>query len=414
MATAPSPTWPMAAPQALAAGSQRQALLFVTVVVASSVLLQRFGLPAGEKAISVVGPIGLGFAALGLMQGTLCFSKARLPAFLALCLLAMLGMAWHQAVPGAFPIPPSLQSVLQFLILSSFATLSFSEPLPERVFFRRVNAVLGFVAAAGIVQFVAQFAGVRLFSFRGIVPNVLLFENGYNLQIPTGIGSLLKSNGFFLLEPSIFSQFMALALIIEAVSLRRLRFLLLFTGGLVLSMAGTGWLVLAAFLASTVFSMGKRGVLILFAGLVGLALVGAVVLVAAPDVAAALGGRLDEISRPSTSGHLRFITPFWVVGDVLAQDPSVFWLGMGGGVVERLTLAYEYTVNTPVKIMLEYGLPALLAYVALLSLGRKTRAQWAVLAPCLVLLLLTGGYQQLPPVLFPVLLVMSVARLREG
>lgn len=402
-----SPTWPLAASPAHA--GQRQALLFVTVVAAASVLLQRFGLPAGEKAVSLVGPIGLGAAAIGLLQGALCFSPTRLSAYLALCVLAMLGMAHHQAAPGAFPIPPSLQSVLQFLILSSFATLSFTEPMPERVFFRRVNAVLAVAAAAGVAQFVLQFAGLGLFSFRGLVPDALLFESGYNLQIPAGVGSLLKSNGFFLLEPSIFSQFMALALIIEAVSLRRLRFLMLFTAGLVLSMAGTGGIVLAAFLASTVFSMGKRGIVVLLAGVAGLALVGGLVSVLAPDVAAALGERLDEVSRPSTSGHLRFITPFWVMSDVLAQEPSVLWVGLGGGVVERLTLAYEYTVNTPIKIMLEYGLPALVAYVLLLAGGRKTAAQWAILLPCLVLLLFTGGYQQLPPVLFPVLLVMSVA-----
>ena len=64
--------------------------------------------------------------------------------------------------------------------------------------------------------------------------------------------------------------------------------------------------------------------------------------------------------------------------------------------------SYEYTVNTPVKIIIDYGIPALLVYVALLAFGRKTITQRALVLPGLMLLLFTGGYQQFAPVLFPV------------
>ena len=390
----------------------RQALLFTTVVLGASMFLQRFGVPAGGKAVNVVGPIGLGMAAVGLLRGSLTFSRIRLPLFLLLCALALLGMAYRQVVPGRFQTGATWQSLSQFLLLTGFATLSFTEPVPEREFMRRVTAVLSLVALAGIMQFAAQFAGLRLFSFRGLVPAFLLFEDGYNLQIPVGVGALLKSNGFFLLEPSVFSQFMAFGLILEVLVLRRSRILALFAAGLLLSMAGTGWIVLAGFVVSTAFSMGRRGILIslLTLALIGLLAGGAVVL--APDAAAAFSGRLDEIVRPGTSGHLRFVTPFWLLDDVLAEEPSAALIGIGSGGSERVVRSYDYTVNTPVKIALDYGLPALAAYVALLAAGRKTVTQRAVVLPGLVLLLFTGGYQQFAPALFPVLLVMSVANLR--
>lgn len=392
----------------------RQALVFTIVVVAASMFLQRFGLPAGGKAVNVVGPIGLGMAAVGMLRGSLTFSRIRLPLFLLLCALALLGMAYRQVVPGRFQTGAAWQSLGQFLLLTSFATLSFTEPVPEREFMRRVTAVLCVVAVAGIAQFAAQFVGLGLFSFRGLVPAALLFEDGYNPQIPVGFANLFKANGFFLLEPSVFSQFMALGLILEVLVLRRTRVLALFAGGLMLSMAGTGWIVLTAFIASVAFSMGRRGVVISVLTLALVGLLAGSALVLAPDAAAAFSSRLDEVVRPGTSGHLRFVTPFWLLDDVLTAEPSAALFGIGSGGSERVVRSYDYTVNTPVKIALDYGLPALAVYVALLAAGRKTATQRAVVLPGLVLLLFAGGYQQFAPALFPVLLVMSVANLRPG
>jgi hypothetical protein len=297
------------------------------------------------------------------------------------------------------------------MAMSGFATLTFTRPVGERAFFRVLAFWLGVIAVAGLAQFALQFAGLKLFSFRGIVPAELLFEDGYNTTIPAGVGSLLKSNGFFLLEPSIFSQFMALAIVIEQLTARRPLMLGLFLAGLMASMSGTGWIVLAAFLLSAVFSMGARGAALAAATAALAAVVLAAVWFAAPDVIASVGERMGEIARPSTSGHLRFITPFWALDDVLARDPASALAGLGGGVSEKLTLPYEYDVNTPVKIGLEYGFPALLAYLGLLSLGAKSPVQRALLGPGLAMLLFTGAYQQFPPVLFFVLLAISVARL---
>ena len=394
-----------------AVAMRRDILLFTAIVVAASFFLQRFGFPATGKAINIVGPIGLGGALLGLARGWLTFSLARLPMFLVLCLLTLAGLAYHQIEPGRYAVAPSLPSTLQFLGLSSFATLSFAQPVPERMFFRLVNWVAVLLAVAGILQFLAQFVGLRLFSFRGFVPDALLFEDGYNLQIPLGFGDLFKSNGFFMLEPSVFSQFMAIALIAEILVLQRLWFLALFTAAIGVSMAGTGWIVIASFVASVAFSMGRRGILVSVATLAVLATVVVAAALLAPDAAAAFTDRMDEVVRPGTSGHLRFVTPFWLLSDAYGQDPAAALLGLGGGVSERLMLPYEYDVNTPVKIAVEYGLPALAAYVLLLATGSKTATQRALIFPCLVLLMFTGGYQQFAPALFPILLIMSVARL---
>lgn len=403
-----------AAPPARAgADPQRGALVFAAAVLCASLFLQRFAVPFGAKGLSVVGPIGLALAGAGLLGGGLAFHRTRLLCYLALVCACVVGAGYHAAERDGFGAAQSAESLGQFLLLTGFATLTFARPVDEDRFFRMVTLVLAAVAAAGVLQFAAQFVGLGLFSFEGIVPSAILFEKGYNLRIPIA-GSLLKSNGFFLVEPSVFSQYMALALAIELVSFRRLPFLGLFAAGFMLSFSGTGWLVLAGFVAAATAGMGARGVVLACATLATLGLAAGATYVFAPELFLSFAGRLDEISQPSTSGHLRFVTPYWTLADVLARDPAAIVFGIGAGVTDRLSLAYEYNINTPVKVLLDYGLPALAAYLLLFVLGRKSPVQGALVLPGLVLFLFTGGYQQFPPVLFPVLLLLSVARLHPS
>ena len=295
-----------AAPRAAkGADPQRQALLLTGIVLCAALFLQRFGIPYGSKSINVVGPIGLAVAGYGLLRGTLAFDPARLLTFLVLVFCLVAGMVHHVVLSNGLGGQLSIDSLLQFLLLSSFATLSFTEPVDEGRFFRLVTLLLAIIAASGLLQFVAQFAGISIFTFSEFLPPRMLFEVGYNLKIGAGIGTLFKSNGFFLIEPSVFSQTMAVALIIEILAFRRIRYLVLFMAGLMLSMSGTGWIIIASFIAATAIGMGKRGLVIAFATALILTVVAMAGLFLVPDLGQAIGERVDEISRPGTSGHAR-------------------------------------------------------------------------------------------------------------
>jgi hypothetical protein len=411
--SAPKPRVPpiavIAAPHITA--SADQALYASAMIMAMSLLLQRFGLPFGGQSISVVGPLGLLVFAIFLLRGTLAFDRNRVILYVALLTCAVLGVAWRGTGLGWTGGGASTNSLLQFLILTSVATLTFAEPVDETRFFYIINQLFMLVALAGLLQFAAQFAGLRLFSFTGVLPDAVLFEQNYNLVIPVGIGELLKSNGFFLVEPSVFSQLMALALIIELLLLRRPLYFAAFAAGLMLSFSGTGWIVIAAFVVTAPLGMGRRGLVLAVIVVVLLFALGLLAAVLAPDMIAVFQARLGEISTPGTSGHLRFITPFWLLSDIFAATPSATLLGIGSGAAERLTMPYEYTVNTPIKIALEYGVPALVAYVLLFVVARRTALQSALALPAIVLFLFTGGYQQFPPMIFMVLLLISIARL---
>lgn len=394
--------------------TQGEALRFTTLLMGLCLFFQRFGMPFGGESLNLVGPVGLCLAGWALARGTLVFDRARLALYLVLAFLAVFGAGWRALSANSFDGSPSPNSMLQFLLLTGFAVLSFGVAVDEGAFFRRVNGLFAVVAVAGIAQFFLQFIGVKLFAFGDLLPERILYEAGYNLKIPVGIGDILKSNGFFLVEPSVLSQFMALALIIEVLNFRRLIYLCAFSGALVLSFSGTGWIVLGAFLVTAGLRLGRRGFVVALVAVLVLGAAAGLLWLAAPDFFAAFADRFNEISQPGTSGNMRFVTPFRLVGDVLARVPSALISGIGAGVSERISMPYAYDVNTPIKIMLEYGLPLLIVYVALFCVARRTVVQSALLAPCLVLVLLTGGYQQFGPVLYPVLLLVAVARLRPA
>ena len=361
--------------------------------------------------IQVAGPVGLALAAVGLLQGQLVFNKYRLGLFLFLLVLVCAGQAYNAGDVVPFSAVISLPSIVQFLTLTFFTTFEFAEPMDENLFFQVVTRFLLYIAFAGAIQFLLQFVGLKIFTFSPFFPPSIMGELGWNLQIPFGIGDLYKSNGFFLVEPSVTSQFMSLGVIIEVLFFRRPLYLAMFLLTLVLSLSGTGGIVLAAFLVASAARLGWRGALTALLLLILIAALAGAVMFVAPDVANIAQSRLSEFNRPGTSGHLRFITPFWFVSDVLGRYPMAALLGMGGGTSEHLTMAYDYNTNTPIKIGLEFGFPALITYVLLFAVGTRTPRQSVLVLPTIVLLMFTGSYQQFPPVIYLVALLICSARL---
>jgi hypothetical protein len=189
-------------------------------------------------------------------------------------------------------------------------------------------------------------------------------------------------------------------------------FLSLFVAALFSSVSGTGWLVLAVFIVTVGVSMGTRGILVAAGLLVGIGLAVTLWAVLLPDIFDTFIGRSNEILSVGSSGHIRFVTPFWISKEILDRAPWALLFGVGSSVSERIWFSYEGGINTPVKIALENGVPVLLCYVLLISIGHQTLRQRRLIPALLVLLALAGGYSQFPPVLFLVLLINPVATLQ--
>ena len=395
---------------------ETQALRFTALILVSAIVLQRFGVLIGTSYLSVVGPLGLLLAAFGVMQHGLVISRGRAMVFIALLGWIMLAGALRSAFPESFGTSTSWLSLLQFVTLTGFGVLVFAEPVDERQFFRVVNTIFMGLAIVGILQFLAQFGGLKLFSFKSFVPANLLLEGPYNTVIPIGAGGYMKSNGLFLVEPSVFSQFMALAIIIEVLMFRRLLFIAAFAAALMVSASGTGWVMIVAFVLTASFSLGVRGLVLSFVTVAIGFLAIAALAVLFPAGFDFFLSRTGEIYQIGSSGYDRFVTP-WALGHfVLSREPWAALFGLGAGVSEHLAMepAWNYNLNPPVKIALEFGIPGFVLYLLFLLIARRTSTQKALLAPVLVLLLLDGGYSQFPPVLFPALLLILMADLKPG
>ncbi|WP_338663299.1 hypothetical protein VQH23_24600 [Pararoseomonas sp. SCSIO 73927] len=393
------------------------AATFTAILMLSAILLQRFAIPVGDQFISLVGPLGLAAAGWAMLAGGLVLDPRRFAIFLLLVFVAAVSTAFAVAASPPMLPPVSWTSVAHFLGLTAFATLGFARALPERRFFGIIQSALTLCAGLGLAQFAAQFVlgqGMPgLFTFAGVLPDAILVP-GYNTVIPASDGgALLKSNGLTLVEPSVFAQYMALGLIIEIAVFRRLSHLLLFPVALVASVSGTGWIVLGVFLLRV--ALGQRNGLLLAGAtalVLGLAL--GILAFALPDVFAAFAERADEFRRIGTSGHARFVTPYWLLDFAMERTSWAPFLGLGASTAERLPVTYENTANVPVKLAIEYGFPAVAIYLALYLVAERTPRQSLLLPALLFLVLFAGGYQQFPPVLFPVLLIAAVARLRPA
>ena len=391
---------------------QPRALRFTIICLCISLFGSRFGFSIGSTQVSIVGPAVMALAFYSLIRGDLCFHKARLASYLLLVTLTIASLAVNVVQPDRFGSDLSWTSLLQFWFLTSLVTLRFTQPVDETLFFKSINLILVIIAILGIVQFFAQFVGLGLFSFRDFLPDKWSFEVGFNLQNPIGTTNYFKANGFFLLEPSVFSQFMAIGLAAEILILQRVRYVLLLLSGLIVSLSGTGWLILGSFIFAVAVGMKSRGIVLAFTTLAVLGVALGILDFVSPEFFDSFVGRVGEFSSPGSSAHGRFISPFWLAGDVIWRAPWALWTGIGPGRSERLiSTTYVAGLNTPAKVLLDFGILAMFAYLSALTVGKRTRAQFVLLGPGLVMLLLTGSYAQVPPLLFPVLLMTCIPTL---
>ncbi len=401
--------------QACSSNESDAVLRFTALLVLSAMLSQRFCVTFGTSYLSLEGPIGFALAGYGLLKGTLALHPTRLAIFAALVGCVLLGGSVRAAVPPSYGSMASWPSAGQFLTFTAFGVLVFARSVDEAAFFRVVNAAFVFIGLCGIAQFLLQFAGLGLFSFDDFVPRQFLFQ-GWNTAIPIGTSGYFKSNGFFLVEPSVFSQVMALAIIVEILLFRRIAFMVVFCAGLMMSTSGTGWLMLLSFVLTASFSLGGRGVRLSLATVAAgvLALLGFASMF--PAGFEVFMSRTDEVYTIGSSGHDRFVTPWWFAGWILSRTPMAALYGLGPGITEHMAMTPPYLFNTnpPVKIGLEYGFPVFIVYMGYILVAQRTMTQKALVAPALVLLLIDGGNSQFPPVLFLVFLLISIAYLEPS
>ncbi|MEM7044363.1 MAG: hypothetical protein AAF543_16260, partial [Pseudomonadota bacterium] len=253
--------------------------------------------------------------------------------------------------------------------------------------------IMLFCVWCGIAQFLIQFplSPDFMFPFDMILPENLFIPE-FNLRIPiTDTLSYEKSTGLWFLEPSHFSQFLAFAVIIELRHFNRPSRLLLYVGSMGLCFSGTGLVLLVVVGAMLVIAQRRIGVVIL-------AIFGFLCTLLFQDIFpfSVFYERLSDFTNPLASGSGRFIAPYWVIGELIAEGRGhVLLWGLGPGQLKLIVEYTDYFVQDSswFKLVVEYGYVAVMFFALffITSLFRKSPDK-ILAAACLIQFLFLGGY----------------------
>jgi hypothetical protein len=162
-----------------------------------------------------------------------------------------------------------------------------------------------------------------------------------------------------MLEPSFFSQLLAVGIVAEVCTRKRLWVIGLLSSGLLFSYSGNGMVVLAVSLPVAIV-MGRMWSLLIL-GVIGLALLSASEGILFLDT---LFGRFGEFSSQGSSGFARFVGGFFMFDQFLWDDALRTAIGYGPGAFKYYAARTTYPVAEMAlfKVVLELGLMGAAAY----------------------------------------------------
>lgn len=378
-------------------GDRRKSRLFIHLALISCLCLQRFGLIVGGTVFFSL-PLFLGLLALMLVSG---FGRLRQG---PLMLFGLFALETLVATLVAINVP---ETRTQLSILSLFSLLSIYLCLlvaPSRRFHgdMTIDIFLFYVrlcAILGIAQYLLQFVGIRIFSFMLTVPALkpVLIESLYNYNPILQYGStILRSNGFFLIEPSVFSQLLALGMAVEFFLKRSFKFLPLYVVAYLFTFSGTGLLALG--LSIVILALVERrhaGRVMLFVG--SLAILAVLAAFVFPDQFASLAGRAGEANYSGSSAYARYFAQFEFLGNYTDKARSL--IGFGPGAMERSDFYLAGSGNPALKLFIDYGIIGLGLFAAFLYTACWRRDIAIISIFCLVNFQMGGGNLLFPPMI---------------
>ena len=290
----------------------------------------------------------------GLSMGFIRLDSGRLTLYVVM--IGLLGLI-QSLQPDTFSIP----SMLLLAGLHFPYVFSLERPGDGERMLQFFIEVVTLCAVLGIGQYGLQFALSHkvLFPIESFFPASFTVQH-YNAQAAISYGSsVYRPNGVFMLEPSFFSQVLAVAFIAELCTRTRVLRLALFAVALLVSFSGTGVLVLAICLPLYLATRRRWGLL----------LAGAAALVAVAALHAVLPwghlfSRLNEFSSTRSSGFARFVGGFYLFDQYLWANPWRTLFGYGAGAFADYAPHARVAVAEMAlfKIVFEFGLLGALLY----------------------------------------------------
>jgi hypothetical protein len=343
------------------------------------------------------GPVSttnwLRFALLATpLIGATFISKFAVPPFgaqgIGISLFVLLAVVIAGTVGGGMRIEPR-RLTLYFMLVGSLGLVQILQPeafsplsllllvavhlpyvvtVPHSDGDRIVELFLGIatvLALLGIAQYGLQFFinPTLLFPIENFVPVTFIVQH-FNHQAAMQYGSHeFRANGVFMLEPSFFSQLLAVAIVAELCTRGRMTRLAIFGLALIASFSGTGIAVLAICLPLCLVAQRRWGLL-----LTGAVALVAIVLVHEYVHSILLLSRVGEFSSTHSSGYSRFVGGFYLFDQFLWHDPWRALFGYGAGAFTNYASRGQNGADEMAlfKIVMEFGLVGAVAYFGFL------------------------------------------------
>ena len=188
-----------------------------------------------------------------------------------------------------------------------------------------------------------------------MLPESMLFPGYTYLRPMEWASKMIKPNGFFMLEVSIVSQFLALAIILELLYAQKAWRLVLFSVVLLSTFAGTGLMMLLIVLPFMFFKTSPKVV-------VGCVLAGLAVIIFAvqTDWLDSQLKRTDEYRTYGQSSYHRFVEPLLKLEEFIRQPNNLFY-GEGPGNIYHARNIVWWPIT---KVSVEYGFIVAAAFYA--------------------------------------------------
>lgn len=333
-------------------------LLLLCTPIACASLLSKFGIPGfATLGIGIAIPLLMLVLGFGMLNDCVRIEPRRL-GFYCITLAVLILPQLLQA--GTF----SLDSLMMLALLHIpyvLVVVRGDELAPKAVtFFLYIARML---AVLGVVQYFLQ--GIVDKTFLYPIDNLLppdFVVQGFNAQGTVSYYSdQIRATGMFMLEPSFLAQFLAVAIVAESVTTRRLWPLGLYVLGIIAAHAGTGILILAICMPFVVLIHRRWDLLLL--GVVGIA-----VLVVFGEVLGLdfITNRAGEFDDPNSSGFARFVGGFYMFEEMLWPNLPRALFGYGAGAfMDYVHLFTIEVADMPVtKMIFEFGLVGAFTYFA--------------------------------------------------
>jgi hypothetical protein len=326
-------------------------------LVFATICLQKFALPSGE--FIGVPVIALWGVLLWLMSRGVAFID---PFRAALFGIILFGIVLSMLIERQMPRGPNPL----ILMLVMYATLMFRIDVDHSMMLRCLNqyqrAIL-LVALYVIVQQLIQYSIGNSYwpNLEKMAPKDLLVPGYMYIRPVDGWDTnYLTPNGFFFLEPSGVSLCLAAGVASEIVWFKRPMRVIVIAMAMLVSMAGTGIVILSLLSPFLLRKMDPR----LRNWIIGIGMP-VVVLAVAFGAFSHLSDRSSELGEKNSSGHGRLIAPFEDTV-MLASDPTYIFNGNGPGTAAKagdLTRSDDAEVQWPAdKLIYEYGLLTAIAF----------------------------------------------------